>query len=30
MQFTLEFAVLECFILNHSQGILGVNIIPIT
>jgi hypothetical protein len=26
MQFALEAVVLECFFLNHSQGILGVNL----
>jgi hypothetical protein len=25
MQFALEVAVLECFYLNHSQGILEIN-----
>jgi hypothetical protein len=27
MQFVLEVAILECYFLKHSQGILGVNLI---
>jgi hypothetical protein len=27
MQFTLKVASLECSFLNHSQGILGINLL---
>jgi hypothetical protein len=30
MQFALEVAVLKCFFLKYSQGILGVNMILLT
>ena len=26
MQFVLEVAILECYFLKHSQGILGINL----